>query len=185
MDIIREEEQALTRLALRRLSQSPGLKIYGIKDPDSARIGQKLGVIVFELLGMMSNRVAKELAIKSGIGVRYGCHCAHILVKRLININPLLERFQRVIQTLFPKSRFPGLVRISFGIENSAEDVDTLIHSLSKISQNTRVSSTSKQLGEMNLSHADVEQQMNNFVKDSALRVFSNAANSDLSMNNQ
>ena len=174
MDLIREEEQALTRQALNRLSQLPGVRIFGLTDPDSPRFAQKLGVIVFELKGMMSNRVAKELAIQSGIGVRYGCHCAHILVKRLINISPLLERFQRVIQTLFPKSRFPGLVRVSLGIENSEEDVDELIHSLNKISQNAQISTTSKEIGRLHVSKADVQKQMNEFVRDSALRVFSN-----------
>ena len=62
MDLIRKEEQALTARALNGLSQIPGLKIYGIKDADSPRFSQKLGVIVFELKGMMADKVAKELA---------------------------------------------------------------------------------------------------------------------------
>ena len=90
LDVIQEEEQALTGRALRGLAQIPGLKIYGIKDPDSPRFAQKGGVIVFGLKGIMANRVAKELAEQGGIGVRYGCHCAHLLIKRLLNIPPLL-----------------------------------------------------------------------------------------------
>ena len=35
LDVIQEEEQALTRRALRGMAQVPGLTIYGIKDPDS------------------------------------------------------------------------------------------------------------------------------------------------------
>ncbi len=74
LDVIQEEEQALTGRALRGLAQIPGLKIYGIQDPDSPRFAQKGGVIVFGLKDIMPNRVAKELAEQGGIGVRYGCH---------------------------------------------------------------------------------------------------------------
>ncbi len=175
MDLIREKEQVLTRRALNKLSQIPGLKIYGIKDPDSPEFAQKLGVIVFELKGMMANRVANKLAIQSGIGVRYGCHCAHIIIKRLLNVSPVLEKFQRLILTLFPKLKLPGLVRVSLGIENSEEDIDKLIHSLRKIIKHPPDSSASKEYKKLNLSKVDVQKQMNNFVKDSALKVFNNS----------
>jgi selenocysteine lyase/cysteine desulfurase len=46
--------------------------VYGIKDPNSSRFAQKGGVIVFRIEGIMVNRVAKELAERGGIGVRYG-----------------------------------------------------------------------------------------------------------------
>ena len=105
LDVIQEEEQALTGRALRGLAQIPGLTVYGIKDPDSPRFAQKGGVIVFDLKGIMPNRVAKELAERGGIGVRSGCHCAHLLIKRLLHIPPLLEQFQGLILTLFPQAR--------------------------------------------------------------------------------
>ena len=173
MDLIQKEEQALTAQTLRKLSQIPGLKIHGIKNPDTPRFVQKLGVIVFELKGMMADKVAKKLAIQSGIGVRYGCHCAHIIIKRLLNISPALEQFQRLIQVLFLKLKLPGLVRVSLGIENSEEDVDRLIHSLNKITKHSRGSSASKNYETLNLTQADVQKQMNDFVRDSVLRVFS------------
>ena len=119
MDLIQEKEQALTSRALRGLAQVPGLTIYGMKDPDSPRFAQKGGIIVFNLKGIMAPQVAKELAERGGIGVRYGCHCAHILIKHLVGVPPLLERFQGLLLTLFPKLRLPGVVRVSFGIENS------------------------------------------------------------------
>ncbi len=173
MDLIRKEEQALTRLALRKLSQIPKIRIYGIKDPDSPGFIQKLGVIAFDLKGTMSDRVSKKLAVQSGIGVRHGCLCSHIIVKRLLNVSPGLEQFQRLIQILFPKMSFPGLVRVSLGIENSEKDIDILIHSLNKITKHPGASSTSRENGTPNLPKADVKQQMNDFVKDSSLRVFS------------
>ena len=92
LDVIQEEEQALTGRALAGLAQIPGLTIYGIKDPDSPRFARKGGVIAFDLKGILPSRVAKALAERGGIGVRYGCHCAHLLIKRLVGITPLLER---------------------------------------------------------------------------------------------
>ena len=116
MDLIQEEEQELTRLALRGMGQIAGLRIYGVKDTDSPGFAQKGGVITFSLKGIQPNRVARELAERGGIGVRYGCHCAHILIKHMLGVSPLLARFQGLILTLFPKIRLPGLVRVSLGI---------------------------------------------------------------------
>ncbi len=177
MDLIQKDEQSLTEHVLRGMAQISGLKIYGIKDPDSPGFAQKVGVIVFSMKSMMPNRIAKEMAMRSGIGTRYGCHCAHIIIKRLLNVSPFLERFQRLIQTLFPKLRLPGLVRISLGIGNSKEDVDKLIYALGKISGKPRAiadrQSISTHNGTSILSQATVQQQMNDFVKASALRVYS------------
>lgn len=135
LDMIQQEEQALTARALRELKQIAGITIYGITDPLAPQFVRKGGVIVFRVEGIMANRVAKELAERGGIGVRAGCHCAHLLIKRLLNISPLLEQFQGMILTLFPQLSLPGLTRISLGIENSAEDVDTLIEVLDNIAR--------------------------------------------------
>lgn len=164
LDVIQEEEQALTARALRGMAQVPGLEIYGIKDPDSPRFAHKGGVIVFGLKGMMANRVAKELA-ERGIGVRYGCHCAHLLIKRLLNISPLLERFQGVILTLFPQVSLPGVTRVSMGMENTAEEVDTLIDVLGRIAQPPRA-------GTPRLPQTDIQQQFDDFARAASQRVY-------------
>ena len=162
LDLIQVEEQALTGRALRGLAQIPGLTMYGIKDPNSPRFAPKGGVIVFRMQGIMANRVAKELAERGGIGVRYGCHCAHLLIKRL------LERFQGLILNLFPQIFLPGLTRVSLGIENSAEDVDTLIHVLDKIARQLRAGVDSPFAS----THTDVQQQMDDFARAAAQRVY-------------
>lgn len=154
MDVIREEEQALTGRLLRGLSKIRGLRVYGVKDPESTAFLQKGGVIVFSLERIMSNRVARELAVRSGIGVRYGCHCAHILIKHLVGVGPGLSRFQRVIATLFPKLRFPGLVRVSLGLGNSEEDVDTLIREVDKIARHPET-----------MENKEIKQQISDFVR--------------------
>jgi selenocysteine lyase/cysteine desulfurase len=162
MDLIREEEQALTGRLLRGLSQIDGLKMFGVSNPDSPRFADKLGVIVFNLKSIMASQVAKELALRHGIGVRYGCHCAHILVKRILNVGPFLARFQQMMVTLFPKLRLPGVVRVSIGIENTVEDVDTFIQVLSQIEGKKPI-----------LAKLETEQALNDFVSNASLRVYS------------
>ena len=161
LDLIRAEEQALTTYALRGLTQIKGLTIYGIDDPSSPRLAQKGGVIVFTLKGLMSDKVAKELSTRGGIGVRYGCHCAHILVKHILAVPPSLERFQRIIARLIPRLRFPGVTRVSLGIGNTREDIDTLIHVVSKIATKTK-----------SLKMKEIERQINVFARDAARRVY-------------
>ncbi len=161
LDLIREEEQALTRRALRGLSQIEGLRIFGINDPDSPMFAWKGGVIVFEMKGMFANKVAKELAERGGIGIRYGCHCAHILVKYLLNVPPWLERFQRIIATLFHSVVFPGMARVSLGIGNSEEDIDTLIKVVGEIAKRPQAG---KQV--------NIRQQLNDYSSAAAQRVY-------------
>jgi selenocysteine lyase/cysteine desulfurase len=165
-DVIRKEEQELTARALRGLMQINGLAVYGIRDPDSPGFAHKGGVIPFVLKDIIAYRVAKELALRGGIGVRSGCHCAHVLVKHLLHVSPGLERFQRVIVTLFPKLSLPGIVRVSLGIENRDADVDALIHVLGEIA------------GKSAFAKADVQRQMDEFVRASAGRVYGNPGKS-------
>jgi selenocysteine lyase/cysteine desulfurase len=176
LDLIQEEEQALTERALRGLVQIADLQIYGVKDPDSPRFTQKGGVIVFSLKDIMADKVAKELVERRGIGVRSGCHCAHMLVKRLVNVSPLLERFQGLMLTLLPKINLPGIVRVSLGIENSKEDVDTLINVLNQIARQFRTQEhkplASTDDGTPILSRRDVQQQMNDFARTAAQKVY-------------
>jgi selenocysteine lyase/cysteine desulfurase len=168
LDMIREEEQVLTGRTLRGLTQVPGLEVYGIKDPDSPRFAHKGGVIVFGMQGFMADRVARELAEQGGIGVRYGCHCAHLLIKRLLNISPRLAQFQGLVLTLFPKVSLPGLTRVSLGIENSAQDVDTLINMLGKIARQPG----SRTGNPFSSTKSDIQRQMDDFTKAVAQRVY-------------
>lgn len=167
LDLIQAEEQALTRRALHGLAQIPGLKVYGIKDPDSPRFAQKGGVIVFELKGLMASRVAKELAERGGIGVRWGCHCAHILIKRLLRVPRPLELLQGLILTLFPRVALQGLTRVSLGIENSPDDVDALIQVLGRIVRKPRAG-----VDRPTPTKTDLQTQMDDFVRAVAQRVY-------------
>jgi selenocysteine lyase/cysteine desulfurase len=137
-DTIQAEEQALTRRALSGLAGLPRIKVYGIKDPDSPRFSQKGGVIVFGIKGKMPGRVARDLAERGGIGVRYGCHCAHLTIKRLLGVPPWAEQLQRLMLSLLPGFNLPGLVRVSFGIQNTEADIDAFIEVLGTITREPR-----------------------------------------------
>jgi selenocysteine lyase/cysteine desulfurase len=133
LDLIQDEERKLTAHALKNLSKVKGIKIYGITNPDSPEFKYKGGVISFTLKQKYAIKVAKDLSDNGGIGVRAGCHCAHLLVKNLVGITASLEQFQKFLLRIFPKLRLPGVIRISFGIENNEKEVDTFINELQKI----------------------------------------------------
>jgi selenocysteine lyase/cysteine desulfurase len=137
MDVVHEEELKLTRMALRELASVPGVRIYGIVEPDSPRIARRLGVISFGLRHVPHNLAAEELAETAGFGVRTGCHCAHILVKRLLRIHPAREALSNLGLMFAPRitaSFLPGLVRVSLGLENEEADIRRLAHALHGIS---------------------------------------------------
>jgi selenocysteine lyase/cysteine desulfurase len=137
-DTIQAEEQALTRRALSGLVSLPRIKVYGIKDPDSPRFAHKGGVIVFAMKGKTPGGVARALAERGGIGVRYGCHCAHLTIKRLLGVPPWAEQIQRLLLSLLPGFNLPGVVRASFGIQNTEAEVDALIGVLGTIARKPR-----------------------------------------------
>jgi|WetSurMetagenome_2_1015567.scaffolds.fasta_scaffold07656_5 selenocysteine lyase/cysteine desulfurase len=137
-DCISEEEESLTRKALVRMSGIPGVRIYGVKDPGSPRIHRKGPVIPFFVKGRMPYVVARELAGQGGIGIRNGCHCAHLLVKHLLRVPPSLEKFQWIIAHIMPGVVFPGLARISMGLGNTTEDIDRLTLILQRFSGSGR-----------------------------------------------
>jgi selenocysteine lyase/cysteine desulfurase len=179
MDLIREEEQALTAHALRSMAAIPGLTVYGINDPDSARFAQKIGVIVFAMKGMMADKVAMKLALEGGIGVRFGCHCAHVLIKNMLHIGPGLERFQGLIVTLFPRMNLPGLARVSFGLENTEQDVHALIQSLEKMAGKPQDLTDKKPAAgpaaTTMLKKSEVQKQLKELLHTSSIKVYGSA----------
>lgn len=166
--VIQEEEQALTARALRGLAQIPGVKVFGIDDPDSPRFALKGGVIVFDLEGIMANRVAGELAEQGAVGVRYGCHCAHLLIKRLLHVPPALALFQGVIVSAFPQISLPGLTRVSLGIENTAEEIDTLLQVLDKIARQPRTETNNPFASKK----TEIQRQLDGFARAASQRVY-------------
>jgi selenocysteine lyase/cysteine desulfurase len=136
MSNIEEKERSLTTRLLNGLSQIKGIEVYGVKDILSDKFHQKGGIVAFTTMPKVAhNRMGRELAEKGGIGVRFGCFCTHLLVKHVLHLSPALQRVQNVLLTLIPRlsNIIPGLVRVSFGIENEPIEVDKFIDVIEKI----------------------------------------------------
>jgi len=180
MDVVYQEEQSLTKLTLQGMSKIKKLQVYGIKDHESTSFKNKMGVIVFSIGNIMPFKIARELAFRNGIGTRYGCHCSHIIVKHILHVSPFLERFQWLIQIFFPNLRLPGVARVSFGLENTTEDVERLINGLDTISRSIKSSSEgpfSSEPQKTNLPEAKVKIQIKEFIKSRSVKVYKFMAN--------
>ena len=131
-------EEILTRKTLTGLSKITNVKIFGIADPNSSEFKNKTGVIGFDIKNMAAGSVAKKLSYQAGIGVRFGCHCSHVLIKYLLDFTPLLEQFQRIVVLLVPPLKLQGFTRVSFGIENTENDVDLFLTDIQKIADRNK-----------------------------------------------
>lgn len=131
MDEIARHERALTSYALERLQSIPDLTLYGERclfaDED------RVGVIPFNLEPLHHALVAAILGYEGGIGVRNGCFCAQVYVSHLLRLPEAEQQRLRRAHLAGDKSRTPGMVRISFGVYNTPEDVDALVTMLRKI----------------------------------------------------
>jgi selenocysteine lyase/cysteine desulfurase len=132
-DAIRHHEDELTRHTLERLSQIPGIRIYG--STSTADLSRRLGVIAFNLEGRSDALVAAIMAYEAGVGARCGLFCAHPYVITLLDLRQReVERIHDQI-TLGNMAGVPGVVRASFGLYNDLSDADALCESLTAISQ--------------------------------------------------
>lgn len=131
MDDLARHEAELTAHALRRMQEIEGVEIYGLADPD--RVGERLGVIPFNVQGVDHYQVAAVLSFEGGIGVRNGCFCAHPYILRLLKVPG--EEALRHQQDILAGTRvgLPGLVRISFGCYNTIEEIDHTVEVLRRI----------------------------------------------------
>ncbi len=133
MDAIAQHETELSAYALMRLTQVAGLRIYGDVEPQ--RVGQRLGVLAFNLASHSHFLVSAVLGAEHGIGVRSGCFCAHPYVSHLLGLAPLEVQRLREDIAARDRSRMPGMVRISLGLYNTAGEIDRLAEALSAIAR--------------------------------------------------
>ncbi len=100
---IRAHELAVADYALERLTEVPGLEVFGPpRGPD------RLGPVSFEIDGIHAHDVS-EILDRHGVAVRAGHHCAQILMDRL---------------------GVAATARASFGVYTTAEEINRLIDGL-------------------------------------------------------
>jgi cysteine desulfurase/selenocysteine lyase len=132
MDEVARHEADLTSYALEKLNAFAEIEVYGDTDPTKAV--ERLGVIPLQLKRVPHFLAAAVLGYEFGIGVRSGCFCAHPYILHLLGVSSdeATEVRRRMIKG--DKSEMPGLIRASFGLYNTRQEVDLLIDALQRIS---------------------------------------------------
>jgi len=128
MSNIDEYEKYLTVYTTKHLQSIYSVKIYS----NYSDFQNKVSIIPFNIEGIHHTIVAKILAYEFGIAVRSGCFCAHPYLQRLLKIpKSMIEEM-----TLASKDIQPGMVRISFGIYNTIDEIDKFLYAIKKIVDN-------------------------------------------------
>ncbi len=133
MDNLAAHEAGLTRRALMGMASIPGLRVFG--DADPARAAGRLGVIPFQFENINHFLAAAVLGYEYGIGVRSGCFCAHPYILHLLGLTPDEAAEVRRRMIAGDKSEMPGLIRISFGLYNTLDEVDYILDALAHIAR--------------------------------------------------
>ena len=131
MENVAEHERGLTRRALQKLNRIEGLTLYGSKDPELTQ--DRLGVITFNTPSIPHSKFAAILGHEWGIGVRDGCFCAQPYVRQLLGISD--DDMREVVKRLSAgdHATVPGMVRISFGVYNTPDEVDYAVEAVQRI----------------------------------------------------
>ncbi|MBR5344914.1 MAG: aminotransferase class V-fold PLP-dependent enzyme [Clostridia bacterium] len=133
-DAISAHEQVLIRRLIDGLKQFDNVIIYG----DSEDISDRVGVVTFNFSDVNSMILATRLA-DSGTAIRRGAFCAHPYVWRLMGIpEDELEFFIDCID-----GKTPGMIRVSFGIYNTEEEVDEFLQILADVLPGARAETAS------------------------------------------
>jgi cysteine desulfurase / selenocysteine lyase len=103
LDAVHARDSELATYALRRLSEVPGLRIFG---PPAGE--DRGGIVSFELEGIHPHDVS-EILDRHAVCVRAGHHCAQVLMERL---------------------GVAASTRASFGVYNTHEEIDRLVDAL-------------------------------------------------------
>ncbi len=110
---------------------SRALQIFGDRRTDYA--DQRLGVIPIGLQAVPHFLAAAVLGYEFGIGVRSGCFCAHPYILHLLGLTASEARQVRATMLSGDRRNMPGLIRASFGLYNTRQEVDALVNALDHI----------------------------------------------------
>lgn len=119
-------ERGLKSYLIHELKNIPEAFIYIDSD-----IEHSVGIVPFNVDGIPHEMLSKILSYDFGIATRSGCFCAQPYVQRILNIS---EEEAEVFRK--QKHGRPGMVRVSFGLYNTEEEVERFISALKKIIKN-------------------------------------------------
>ncbi|MBT3250685.1 MAG: aminotransferase class V-fold PLP-dependent enzyme [Candidatus Marinimicrobia bacterium] len=132
MDNVLEEDQMLTNLALREMINMNEVVIYG---ETNTRTCPRAGTISFNIKEMNHGLVAAVLNDYFNIAVRNECFCAHPYVEKMLQMTHAkqIEKAKADNVISWHDEPWMGMVRVSFGIYNSMEDVKFFAEALREI----------------------------------------------------
>ena len=130
MDNIRGHEQEILHYCFHYLQQNPEVSIYA-----STNLAQcpRTATFSFNMHGVDHALLAKILNDYFNIAVRNQCFCAHPYVRELIL--PELWALDNELTEAEVEAK-KGMVRASFGLNNTMEDAQALVKALNKIAKN-------------------------------------------------
>ncbi|MGA3354508.1 MAG: aminotransferase class V-fold PLP-dependent enzyme [Acidimicrobiales bacterium] len=110
------------------LGHIPGVRVLG---PDLET--DTLPVATFTVEGSPHALVAARLSAEDGIGVRHGCFCAHPYLMRLLGLSDdEVTEFRNEVRR-GDRTRTPGAVRASAGVNTTEADIGRLIEAVARI----------------------------------------------------
>ncbi len=134
MQTLLEEEDKVLERSLEEMAALPELIVYGGTDHD---VCPRAASISFNICGIDHGLVAAILNDHFNIAVRNQCFCAHPYVKEMMAED--LEKDFGTIELGNMSAEFmrkSGMVRASFGLYSTLEDVEFLISALKEIISN-------------------------------------------------
>ncbi|MBO4819765.1 MAG: aminotransferase class V-fold PLP-dependent enzyme [Firmicutes bacterium] len=124
-DAISEHEKILNRRLIDGLRQIDGIILYG----DCDNIDDRVGVVTFNFEDINSYILAARLTDTGGVATRRGAFCAHPYVWRMMGISDeQAATYENCIDM-----NTPGMIRVSFGIYNTEEEVDRFLEILNNV----------------------------------------------------
>ncbi len=123
---IEDNEKEIYTHLIHEMSNIDRVILYG----DNDNIEDRLGILVFNILGMSYESIGSALATTRGIAVRQGGFCAHPYVRRLLCIQDC------ELESFIEDNGMPGMVRVSLGIYNSKREADILLETIEHICKN-------------------------------------------------
>jgi selenocysteine lyase/cysteine desulfurase len=94
-----------------------------------------LPLAAFTIEGVPHALVAARLSAENAIGVRHGCFCAHPYLMRLLALSSQeIAAYRRSVRA-GDRSRIPGAVRASAGINTTPDDIDRFLAAVRAIAE--------------------------------------------------
>jgi selenocysteine lyase/cysteine desulfurase len=123
-DKIEEHEKILNQKLVDGLLKMDNVIVYG----DTKDLSDRVGVVTFNFSDINSQLVAEALSDHYAVATRRGAFCANPYVWRLYGLtDEEVHNFEECSDM-----NTPGMIRVSFGIYNTEEEVDYLLEVLPK-----------------------------------------------------